>query len=269
MRIQNGYMAKWLNGLIISIILLMGVVVPVGAQRVVEDFVYQYEKWGEVYDKFTTSRDKYKKYDVLSAREEAIKDTNALILKRNQVLRTWFLALKHKLRNTTGVLESGNSLMAELDKKVIWLEEQNDEVNNLQTPDFEDLFVLSDRVEDRQVELMRLGYQSLGEVLLGKIRTLNSESVSLTTLISEEISSSENATKAAQLDLWIKEVRVKNYLAGKEIEAAETNLWNLKGARRLNEIRKHFVNLKIDINDTKLYLEQALSYQKEILGELE
>jgi hypothetical protein len=258
-------MAKFL---IISIFIFVIVVTPVKAQRVVEDYIYQYEKYGKVYDNFKLSRDKYKTYDVLSSRNEAVEAARALILQRNQVLRTWLLALKNKVRNTPGVVEVDGGLFGQMDRQIVWLEENSEEISSLQTPSFEDLFVLSDRVEEKEAEFMRSGYQTLAEVLLGKIRTLNSESVALTTLLSEEISKSENATRAAELDLWLKEVRVKNYLAGKEIEAAEINLANLKSTSRVGSLKNYYTNLKIDVDDTKLYLEQALSYQKEIMGEL-
>jgi hypothetical protein len=259
---------KLLPILIFLLIIISFFATSAAAQREISDYDYQYEKYGEAYDQFELSRDKFLKYQVLSSREEARADTRALILQRNQVLRTWFLALKSKVRNTPGVIEADNGLLGLLDQKIVWLEEQSDETSNLETPSFEDLFILSDRIEDKEVELMKLGYQSLAEVILGKIRTLKSESVALTTLLNEEISKTENATKSAQLTLWIKEVEVKNYLAGKEIEAAEINLWNLRSAGGLDDMKKHFTNLKIDVDDTKLYLEQALSYQKEILGEI-
>jgi len=103
---------------------------------------------------------------------------------------------------------------------------------------------------------------------LGKIRTLQAESVSLTTLLKEEVSQNQSATHAAQLNLWLKEVGVKNYLAQKEIEAAEINLWQLRVESKPQGMAKKFSNIQIDVDDARVQLKQAVKFQKEIYEEL-
>jgi tRNA pseudouridine-54 N-methylase len=240
------------------------------ASREMEDYLYQSEKYREVYDEFVVSRDKYLKHKILTVKEGAIAATKKLILQRHQVLRTYLLALKQKLKTTPGVIEgqAEEVLSSQLDKKIIWLEEQSEETEKLSSASLDDLFVLSDRVEEKEEELKNLAYSSLSEMILGKIRSLQQESVALASFLKDEVFEKKEATEAAQLDLWLREVSVKNYLAQKEIEAAEINLWNLKAAREEAEMVKHFNNLKIDVDDAKIYLNQAVSFQKEIFSEL-
>lgn len=240
------------------------------ASREMEDYLFQYEKYQEVYDQFKVSRDKFLKYEILSVREQAVESVKKLLLQRNQTLRTYFLVLKYKLRNTPGVVgnQIDNNLIGQLDKKIIWLEEESEEVNNFFNPSLSDLFVLSDRIEDKEKEFTQIAYQSLGEVILGKIRSLQQESIAVTTLLKDKVEEGESATKAAQLNLWLKEVDVKNYLARKEIEAAEINLWNLRSTRGLVQMKIHFNNLKIDTEDAKIQLQQASSFQNEIYSAL-
>jgi len=158
-----------------------------------DDYLFQYDKYREVYDEFTVSRDKFLKYKILSVREQAIEAVKKLLLQRNQTLRTYFLVLKYKLRNTPGVVgnQIDNNLIGQLDKKIIWLEEQSEEVENFPNPSLNDLFILSDRIEDKEKELMKISYQSLAEVILGKIRSLHQESVAVTTLLKDEVVESE------------------------------------------------------------------------------
>lgn len=231
-----------------------------------DDYLFQYDKYRGVYDEFTVSRDKFLKYKILSAREQVIEATEELLLQRNQTLRTYFLVLKYKVRNTPGVVgnQIDNNLIGQLDKKIIWLEEQSEEVENFSHPSIDDLFIFSDRIEDKEKEFMQIAYQSLAEVILGKIRSLHQESVSVTTLLKDDAAEGKSATQSAQLSLWLKEVNVKNYLARKEIEAAEINLWNLKGTKTPSQMKTHFNNLKIDAEDAKIQLEQASSFHKEI-----
>lgn len=243
---------------------------PVKAGNELDDYLFQYEKYQDIYDQFVLARDKFLKYQVLNIRQQAAEATKTFLLQRNQVLRTYFLLLNNKFRTTSGVIssEQKEGLMSQLDKKIIWLEEESEEVQKVSTPDLEELFILSDRIEDKQAELKGLGYQSWAEILLGKIRNLQQESVGITTLLKDDVFQNKSATKAAQLDLWLREVSVQNYLAQKEIEAAEINLWKLKAANQEQDMLKNFNNLKIDVNDAKIYLNQAVSFQKEIVAEL-
>ncbi len=240
------------------------------ADRELDDYLYQYEKYQEIYDQFKISRDKFLKYEALSVSEATRADTETFILKRNLVLRTYFLLLKNRLRNTPGVMnpQAKEDLLSLLDKKIVWLEEESEEVENLENPSFEDLFILSGRIEDKDEEMKNLGYQALAEMILGKIRSLQQESTGLTALLKDEVFENKSATQAAQLDLWLREVSVKNYLAQKEIEAAEINLWNLRSAKKETSMINFFNNLKTDADDAKIQLNQALSFLKEILAQL-
>lgn len=259
---------KFKSGLIIFLIfLLIGLLADVvSAGNELEDYLYQYEKYSEVYKNFKVSRDKFLKYQVLTVRDETIGATGDFLLQRNLVLKTYFLLLKFRLRTDPGIiaLQTKDDLISQLDKRIGWLEEQDEEIKKYAVPDFQDLFIISDRIESKNQELKKLGYNSLAELVLAKVRNLQQESVAVTALLKDEVNSRKTATQAAQLDLWLKEIEVKNYLAQKEIEAAEINLYNLKSVSDESSILKYFTNLKIDVDDVKIFLSQANSYQEEI-----
>lgn len=261
---------KFKNFLIIFLLLFFNFVSYGFAGDSLKDFNYQYEQYHKIYDQFLIARDRFLKYRVLNSQEEAIKSLKNLLLQRNQTLRTYYLALMDKIRKTPGIVSqtTNSSLLSRLDKKVLWLEDQNRELNQLNTPAFEDLFIISDRIETEKDLLINLGYEALGEMILGKIRSLHQDSVTLTSLIKEELNKYQQATNSARLNLWLKEVEVKNYLAAKEIEAGEINLWNLKSKQDINSALKDFENIKIDALDAKIQLTQGLGYLKEIYKEL-
>jgi len=133
------------------------------ANQTLDDYLFQEEEYKKSYNEFKTSRDKYLKYKALTAKDSALESTKALIVKRNETLRAYFLALKDKLKNTPGIVETqkDDGLLAQLDQKVVWLEEESEEVKSLYTPSIEDLFILSDRIEDKEAESKNLGYQVL------------------------------------------------------------------------------------------------------------
>jgi hypothetical protein len=257
---------------LISLISFLSLTVLVSAcfaSQQMDDFLYQYEKYHEVYKSFTTAKEKYLKYRTLIAKDEAVEAVSALIDQRYQTLRTYFLALIWKLRSTPGVVgkDYRDQLIGDLDKQVLFMDKQMDEVSGLTKPDLEDLFILSDRFENKEKEYKSLSYQSLSAVLLGKMRDLQSDSIVITSLLKTEIQGLETAA-ASQLNDWLREVENQNYLSQKQIEEAEIILEEeLKGDSNRNEqqMAAAYNNIKKNLRSAKQFLTEAARYEKEIL----
>lgn len=235
------------------------------AARELEDYLFQYERYREIYKDFVTARDKYLKYKTLSSKGEVVEATKNLVNQRNEALRTYFLALKWKLKTTPGVVGSERraSLISQLDKEIIWLENQNDQIKSLPHPSLDDIFIISDRFEDKRDYFISLSYQSLTAVLLGKARDLRSDSIAITTLLTERVGEMES-TKAAQLKDWLREVENKNYLAQKEIEVAESQQELLKKKKKERQLAAVYSQVQLNLEKSREYLSQAFSFQKEI-----
>lgn len=230
----------------------------------VDDYRFQTEQYNDVYQKFTQARDAYLTYKTLSSKDEAIKATKKLIIQRNDVLRAYFLALKWRLRNAPGQadIDYRTSLITLLDKEISWLESYNAQVNKLATPSLEDLFLISDRIENREKSFYQLSYRSLSSVLLGKGRKIQGQSVAITTLLDDKISEFE-ATRVAQLNDWLIIVENKNYLSQKSIDAAEAQQDQLKDKQKA-ELAGIYNQSQSYLEQTRDYLNQGLRYQKEI-----
>jgi len=239
------------------------------ASREIDDFHYQYEKYTEVYQDFAAAKDQYLKYKTLTAKEKAETATKKLINQRNQVLRTYFLALKWKLRTAPHVVGADKraALMAKLDKEVNWLDSQNDQLQSLNKPDLESLFIISDRIEAKEDSFKLLAYQSLSAVLLGKVRDLYSQSVVITSLLAGQVENNK-ATKSAELKDWLKEIENKNYLAQKAIEDADNNLVKMEKKTRGNQAIPLYQKIKANLVQAKDYLVKAFSFQKEVYSAL-
>lgn len=235
-----------------------------------EDYFFQLDQYRQDYQEFSLARDKFLKYKILSVRQAAIEATRKLLKQRNQTVRTYFLSLRYTLNTGLQEVEASASedLNSQLNEKVSWFEEKNKEIDGLENSGLEELFVVSDEIEAEHPDFEQLSYQVLGEVILSRVSGLEKESEEMTSLLKNEIKEKRTATNSGQLDLWIREVEVKNYLATKEIEAGRINLWNITSSKGINQMEKNFVNLKTDANDAKLYLKQAVAFQKEILMEL-
>lgn len=239
---------------------------PVFAAQPIDDYLFQYEKYRQVYQEFTTARDKYLQYQTLSSKDEAIGATKKMIGQRNKSLAIYFLTLKWKLSTTPGVAgsEHRNNLISQLDKEITWLDDQNEQLEQLANPSLDDLFIISDRFEDKRVAFKVLSYQSLAAILLGKTRNLQSESVAIKTLLTDEVNQME-ATKAAQFKGWLTEVENKNYLSQKEIEMAESQQESL-AKKREKQLVSIYSKIQLSLERAKEYLNQAFLFQKEILN---
>ncbi len=262
---NNNNMKKKL-ALVISILSLVLLVKNSLASQQMDDFLYQFEKYHQAYGEFKTARDKYLTYKTLTAKDEAVEATSLFINQRYQTLRTHFLTLIWKLRSTSGVVgkDYRDQLVAKLDKEVTWMDGEMDNVTSLNKPDLEDLFILSDRVEARGNDYKSLGYQSLSAILLGKVRSLQADSVVITNLLKDRASGIE-ATSASQLNDWLREVENQNYLSQKKIEEAEANLVELVEKTRENQMIPVYQEIKKNLQDARQYLMEAVRYQQEIL----
>ncbi|PIS09502.1 hypothetical protein COT75_01195 [Candidatus Beckwithbacteria bacterium CG10_big_fil_rev_8_21_14_0_10_34_10] len=238
------------------------IVKPVWADQEMDDYSFQLETYQKVYEEFKLSRNKFLKYQVLSAREQVQEALKNILLQRNKVLKAYFLLLKSRLNN------SSQDLNPLIDEKILFLDEKNEEIDGLETASLDELFSISDEIEEGEAEFDILAYKVVSEIILNRTRSLHQESVSLEKLIKEEIGKPEDSTESAKLNLWLKEVGVKNYLAEKEIEASELNLSNLKSSKGRSKMMVYFNDLKIDCQDAQGHLEQAVSFQKEILLKL-
>jgi hypothetical protein len=240
------------------------------ASQETDDYSYQYEQYQQVYKEFTVARDSYLKYQTLQSKDTAITATKNLILKRNDAIRAYFLALKWKLRSTPGVVstERQAQLISQLDQQVIWLENESKQVQALANPTLDDLFILSDRVENKKDDLNLLSYQSLFTVLLGKANSLQTESVGLTSLLADKVSRVD-ATAAGQLKEWVKAVENTNYASQKEIETAEAKYEALTKERREDRFIQLYRELQTTLDKFKNLLTQALGFQEEINNSFE
>lgn len=229
-----------------------------------EDYLFQQEKYQQDYKNFTTARDKYLKYQTLTAKDEAIKTVKSLINQRNKTLRTYFLALKIKLKTTPGIVNSDQreKLISNLDKEISWLIDQDEQAKSLTNPSLDDLFIISDRFEAKKDIFERLSYQSLTAILLGKTSNLHTKSIAINDLLIDKVNQLE-ASKSAKFKGWLREVQNENYLSQKQIEevsSQELLLAKKKGQR----LKKIYFTVQTILEKAKGYLKQALSFQEEI-----
>lgn len=235
------------------------------AQQQEQDYLNNLEQYRNQYNEFTTFKNKYLQYKSLSSKDEAITSTKNLLIQRNLTLKSYFIALTGRLRSTSAIVgsEYQKLILGQLDQEINWLDGQINQLQSMTAPSLDDLFIVSDRLEIKKDAYAGLAYQSLSLSLIGKVKDLQQESVSLTNLIKQEIAKLDKS-KQSKYKEWLQELENKNYLSQKAIESAETNLQILQKKKRDTELKKAYDDIKTNLAKVKEYLEQAYLFQKEL-----
>jgi len=246
------------------------IVSPVFAQNEIQDYQYQSEKYRQTYNAYTKARDAYLTYETLTSRDELIAAAKDFLYARAITMRTYFQVLKKELKQAPDVESTQKTdLILNLDSWINWLMDSEKEINNLQNPTLDDLLEVSKRFERSQEDYSKLAYQTLSNIILGKMRLLQSESMSINFLLADKINNNGSAKDTITLNQWLQTVKNMAYQSQKSIEQAEIYLAELNGSSRNKDSFELYKNIQQELEKAKYQLISAIDYQKEILREVE
>jgi len=243
---------------------------PVSAQKELEDYQYQAEKYRQTYDTYTKARDAYLTYETLTSRDELITTARNFLYARAIVMRTYFQALKIELKQAPDVEANQKaSLILNLDSWINWLMDSEKEIQNLQNPTLVDLLEMSKRFERNQDIYSKLAYQTLSNIILGRMRLLQSEAMSINFLLADRINNNGNTKDIVTLNQWMQTVKNMTYQSQKIIEQAEAYLMQLNNSSKTDKSFESYKQIQQELEKAKYQLLNATDYQKEILREVE
>lgn len=257
---------KIISFLILTLVLL-SFPLPAFAQREIADFNYQYEQYRKIYSEYETAKNEFLKFQTLNSSNNAIAATQKMLVQRSQVFRTYFLALKYKLRTTEGVTNSEkDDLSAQLDDEIGWLENHMDTIQDFPSPTLSDLFEASKRFENKEDEYRFFGYQSTAVILVGKIRNLHQKLLNINSSLKPYV----ERAKIDYLNNWYKEAEDQIYKAREGVTVAELMMGDLaQNSNNENTTLENFGQIQKTLNTAKNFLTKALGFQKEIIMDLD
>ncbi len=238
------------------------------AQRQLEDYSYQYEKYRVVRDQYVQARNSYQKYKTLTSQTELIKSGKDFLASRNLVLKTYFLAISFLLKQTPNIIpENKNTLILSLDRENTWFADYGESVDELTTPNFDDLLEISQRFEQREYDFKKLAYQTLANIIIAKLRNLQAESGAINFLLEDKIRENASQLNQTTLNQWMESVRNMNYSSQQNIRNAEDYLLKLNSqdGKNSNDI---YQKIQEELEKARLELLETIKYQKEILREV-
>ncbi|NMB56844.1 hypothetical protein GYA19_02800 [Candidatus Beckwithbacteria bacterium] len=237
------------------------------AQREVEDYNYQYEKYREAYKDFEVARSDFVKHQTLTSQNELIEQLRRVLIQRAQVMRTYFLALKYKLNTTAGVANSEKAeLGASLDDHIGWLQNNMDTIEDLPSPTLSDLFEYSKRLEKQDADYLILGYTSLATILSGKMRNLHQQLLN----VNSNLKSYVDSSNIKFLTNWWKEADDSILKARNKLTNAETLINEELAGNTSNENKVVTIlsEIQVILKDSQTDLLNGSKYQKEIINEM-
>lgn len=258
-----------INKVITTLLLVIFLVnidnIPVFAQRQVQDYTYQYEKYRSSYDEYTIAKNEFLKQKTLTSQKDALDKTKIVIIQRAQALRVYFMALKYSLNSTSGIAnEDKTRLSASLDEEIGWLQNHIDDISGLGNPTLTDLFEISSRLERKQGLYITLGYDAMAHILIGRVRQVNQEFSATNSVLQPLVDKYKNSF----IKNWYDQAVDMTFRCDQSINNALTISKEFEKDADQNTVSKQLVNIKNELSNGKKMLIDGVGYQQEILKEL-
>lgn len=236
------------------------------AQNEESDYNYQYEQYTIAYQDFIRTRDEYKQYQTLASKDKLVSSLQFLLIRRVDTQRSYFLLLRQRMRTSLGlVVAEKNSQITYLTEEILFLENHKKRVTELKQPELQDLLDLSEELEDRSDDYYIRSYQVVGQLLLGKARDMLADTVSINSLLDQEMASYDNQ-KRDIYNAWLNESKSQALQCQTKNDTAVILLSEL--AKSKNKALENFNSVKILLQDEKIALDKAFSYQQELIGKI-
>ncbi len=233
------------------------------------DYSYQYEKYSQKYQEFINLKDAYLNYQTLSYKDQMNISLQSLLAQRAETQRTYFLLLRIKLRNNPGLTASEKSAYSNyLTEEIIYLENYKKKVVELKLPIVLDLSLLSKEFEAKSGEYTIKSYTILSYLLLGNMRDVQSDCVSINSLLDQEIGRYEGQ-QGDYYHSWVLEAKNTVLESQKLSEEAQTSIIELSAKGKSEEAQNVYKAIQGKITDSKLAIDKAFSYQTELLAKMD
>lgn len=230
-----------------------------------EDFVFQYENYREVFDVYNTAKQNYLKNKTLSSKNDAIAATKNLLVQRNQIFRTYFLALRFGINKTPGIdKEIIDEFSIKLNEEITYLESNLSKLEDLATPTLEELFSLSADFEAKKVKYKLLSYQALSYISLGKIQKLQNDIKEINSNLNPYI----EKTSINYLPNWYNDSQKTNLQIDNKIMQIKVLIFDLGKNTSENSLDRGYAEIIDNLEDTKTNLIVSKKQHHEILLKL-
>lgn len=234
-------------------------------QQAFKDYQYNYNLYNKLYDDYRLSRARYMQYRTLVSEEEAKKATLAMLLARDETMKTYLTALRLRVMENQGLSDSEKeSVFKRIDPEVKFFEEHKEKL--LSVGSLKDFVRDSDKAKDRYKYFTEgVFYSALINISVGNTAYKREQ---IEEIISDLRSKITEIKIAGDKDVSVIDkffVEVDNKLArSKDKELAAIDIMNQ--SEKSNKNKANYYNDAISsVQGSYLYLKEIVSYLKEIV----
>jgi len=235
--------------------------------RANSDYLYNLSLYREAHQEYVSAKEAYLKYKTLTSKNTALEKTLRMTQLRDEVVRTYLIALKMKLGETPGIFsDDKNVFNLKLDNEADWYLKHKEELSSAATlGDLANLAKVSSTRYSSRSEI--LIYQTLYKILLGKEFTLKGEIEIQIEAIREKLKEiKEKGDKDISLpERWLLETENRLLRFEEKVSASQAIMASIeKNTYRESVYRK----AQLLLEEGHQYLKEANRYLKEIIREI-
>lgn len=235
--------------------------------RAYNDYLFSYDQYRQAYDKYVVAKQSYLSYKTLTSKTEAFAETLKMLQARDEVLRTYLIALRLKLAQTTAIINyQQNILYLNLDSDIIFYNKHQAELTSAGT--LEDLLILSANAEKYYQQTEVLIYKTLAEIISSKEVFFQNKINEEVKKIKDKINSiREKGDKdTVKAERWLLEAENRLTRSIEKIRDSQQLLTKINSFDR--DKTKLFNQALFVLSESHQYLKEANSYLKELVAEL-
>lgn len=267
-------MRKFLSAIFLAVLLLTtplfiaGKVVATSAAAY-QDYLYQFDLYRQKYADFQVAKNEYQKFKSLTAQQQLLDNTKAMLAQRDQLLRAYLLFLNEKLNEDQGLSPTSKQLYQTLiANEVKFLNENAALVPSISSLD--DAITISGKLESHYQVLQTTIRQIITAVALGKLmvlsRQFDTNAQTAQTLVNTN-TSVFSAEKIATMNRWLLQITNKKTLYQQKIDEINSLNTSLTTADA-SELDRKFSDITKKVGEARQYLLEGTSYLGELGTEL-
>jgi hypothetical protein len=237
---------------------------PFPSSRALSDYVYSYDQYRQAYNKYVVAKNEYLTYGTLVSKQKALETTKTMLVWRNDVIRTYFLALRQKLTEAPGILDiDKDPVLQTIDIQIKWVEDQKSSLPSAGT--LEDLVTLSLALENRYPEIEITYYKALGLIISGREKVIQEMIIDQTNLIRSSVLNLRSAgVKTEVFERWLLEAQTRLDRAIEKHTSAMNTISNMSISPNNANI---FSQIQSTLGEENIYLKETISLLSEIIRE--
>lgn len=257
----------------IFIILVILLIIPstkinaITSEKAYQDYLYQFDVYRQKNNDFKIAKTNYEKYKTLTSSVDALDKTKLLLSQKDILLKTYLMVLLTKLEENKGLSPIDISAYKKIiDDENIFLESHSQLINSVNNLD--DAENVSNDLISHYVILSAAMRQVIIMLHIGSLNLLYRDLDGLTSylyLLVEQYRGTYPTSKQAVIDKWVMSIKDKQLVYNRNIDQIKNSILELKG-NNVEGLDSKFQSVSAQINQTRQYLLDTVSYTKELLN---